>query len=582
MAVELTGAAPSPTEATDAEVSTAEHRRILVILAALMLGMILAALDQTIVATALPTIAGDLHGLNHLSWVVTAYLLTLTTSTPLWGKLGDLYGRKKLFQTAIVIFLAGSALSGLSQSMAELIAFRAIQGVGAGGLIVGAQAIMGDVISPRQRGRYMGYFGIVFAIPSVVGPLLGGVFTQDLSWRWVFYINIPIGIVALSVIAKVLHIPVRRTEHAIDYLGTSLLGAAVTAIILLTTWGGTTYPWVSAPVVGLGAGAAALIAAFCLVERRAAEPLLPLELFRIRVFSVSSAVGFLVGFVMFGAIIYIPLYLQTVHGATPTSSGLQLLPLVFGMLATFITSGRLVTRWGRYKIFPVLGTAIMTIGLYLLSVMTPTTSLLVSSVYMFVVGLGVGLVMQVLVVAVQNAVPYRHLGTATSAATFFRSIGGSFGVALFGSIFSSRLFAELPKYLPASVLRQRSGHNISANPAQIDSLPPAIHHGYVQAFSHSLETVFFIGVPFALAAFALTWLLKEVPLREQAFVTKEDMAPPAPTGPPRCPTGAAAHQAPEEGEQGWGDVVGLRSRPSPSSSRAVGTSARCRRRAWPR
>ncbi|MGH9030397.1 MAG: MFS transporter, partial [Acidimicrobiales bacterium] len=302
----------------EAAQSKAEHRRILVILGALMLGMILASLDQTIVSTALPTIAGDLHGLNHLSWVVTAYLLTLTISTPLWGKLGDLYGRKKLFQGAIVIFLAGSVVAGLSRSMFELIILRAVQGVGAGGLMVGAQAIMGDVISPRQRGRYMGYFGAVFGITSVAGPLLGGFFTQHLSWRWVFYINVPIGIVALFVIASVLHIPVRRTEHSIDYLGSVFMGSAVTLLVLLTTWGGVTYAWSSPQVVGSGIAAVALVVFFCFVQQRAAEPLMPLWLFRNQVFTVTSAVGFIVGFIMFGAIIYIPLYMQTVHGASPT------------------------------------------------------------------------------------------------------------------------------------------------------------------------------------------------------------------------------------------------------------------------
>jgi EmrB/QacA subfamily drug resistance transporter len=326
------------------EISQAEHRRILVILGALMLGMFLAALDQTIVATALPTIAGDLHGLNHLSWVVTAYILTATISTPLWGKLGDLYGRKKLFQAAIVIFLIGSALSGLSQNMAQLIGFRALQGVGAGGLMVGAQAILGDIVSPRQRGRYMGYFGAVFGLSSVIGPLAGGFITQHLSWRWVFYINLPIGAAALAVIAVVLHLPRHRTHHAIDYLGTALLGAGVTAIILLTTWGGTTYAWGSATIISLAVAAVVCVALFCWAEVRAAEPVIPLGLFRNSVFTVSNSIGFIVGFAMFGAIVYIPLYLQTVHSATPTSSGLQLLPLVCGMLVTFTISGRLVTN----------------------------------------------------------------------------------------------------------------------------------------------------------------------------------------------------------------------------------------------
>src|ERR1035437_259382 len=429
------------------EMSKAEHKRILVILGALMLGMLLAALDQTIVATALPTIAGDLPGLNHLSWVVTAYLLTATISTPLWGKLGVLYGRKKLFQAAIVIFLIGSALSGLSGDMSELIGFRALQGIGAGGLMVGAQAIIGDIVSPRQRGKYMGYFGAVFGLSSVIGPLAGGFITQHLSWRWVFYINIPLGIIALAVIAVVLQLPRQRTRHSIDFLGTALLGAGVTAIILLTTWGGTTYGWGSAPILLLAAAGLVLVIAFCWAEVRAAEPVIPLALFRVPVFSVSNAIRFIVGFVMFGAIIYIPLYLQTVHAATPTSSGLQLLPLVGGMLVTFTVSVRLVSKWGRYKIFPVVGTAVMSVGLYLFSLLTPTTSLAVSSVYMVVLGLGIGCVMQVLVVAVQNAVPQSQLGTATSTATFCRSIGGAFGVAVFGAIFNNRLAVNLPKYL---------------------------------------------------------------------------------------------------------------------------------------
>jgi EmrB/QacA subfamily drug resistance transporter len=511
----------SVTVAETGESSKAEHHRILVILGALMLGMLLAALDQTIVATALPTIAGDLHGLNHLSWVVTAYLLTSTISTPLWGKLGDLYGRKKLFQAAIVIFLVGSALSGLSRDMAELIGFRALQGIGAGGLMVGAQAIIGDVVSPRQRGRYMGYFGAVFGLSSVIGPLAGGFITQHLSWRWVFYINLPIGIVALAVIATVLHLPVKRTDHAIDFIGTALLGGGVTVIILLTTWGGTTYAWGSAPIISLAAAAVAAVTLFWLAERRAAEPIIPLGLFKISVFSVSNSVGFIVGFVMFGAIIYIPLYLQTVHSATPTSSGLQLLPLVGGMLITFIVSGRLVSRWGRYKIFPVIGTAVMSVGLYLFSLLAPSTPLLVSSVYMVILGVGIGLVMQVLVVAVQNAVPRSQLGTATSSSTFFRSIGGSFGVAVFGAIFNNRLAANLPKYLPPSALSAVHGSNVSASPAQLDALPPAIHHGYVLAFSDSLHAVFLIGAPIALLAFALTWLLKDLPLRDSAYVAAD-------------------------------------------------------------
>ncbi len=525
MATDVTDVANSAAPEEEFEFSEAEHRRILVILSALMLGMFLASLDQTIVATALPTIAGDLHGLNHLAWVVTAYLLTSTISTPLWGKLGDLYGRKNLFQLAIVIFLIGSMLSGLSQNMIELIACRAIQGIGAGGLMVGAQAIMGDVVPARQRGRYMGYFGAVFGLSSVLGPLAGGWFTQHLSWRWVFYINVPIGIVALFTIAAVLHIPVRKVQHKIDWLGISLLSAGVTAIILLTTWGGTQYAWGSGTIIALGVGGAGLIVAFCLVEARASEPVIPLGLFRVRTFTAASGVGFIIGFSMFGAIVYLPLYLQTVHGASPTTSGLELLPMVAGMLTTFILSGRLVTRTGRYKIFPILGSAVLAVGLALLAQLGPHTSFGVTAIYMVIVGLGVGLVMQVLVVVVQNSVPYSQLGTATSTATFFRTIGGGFGVSGLGVVFNNRLLSQLKAHSHAAHLAGLSGSSITANPAQINHFPPAERAVFVSAFSHALQGVFLFAVPFAILACLLSFLMKEIPLRTTAHLPSAQDGP---------------------------------------------------------
>ncbi len=509
----------APVDQEAEETVGAEHRRILVILGALMLGMALAVLDQTIVATALPTIAGDLHGLNHLSWVVTAYLLTTCISTPVWGKLGDLYGRKALFQLAIVIFLVGSMLSGLSQSMAELIAFRAIQGVGSGGVVVGAQAIMGDVVSARQRGKYMGYFGAVFGITNVAGPLLGGFFTEHLSWRWIFYINLPLGIVALFVVGAVLHLPVKRIPHKIDWAGTAFLSIGVTCIILLTTWAGSEYAWGSPVIICTGLVALVTLGIFCLIETRASEPIVPLWLFKNRTFSVTSGVGFITGFAMLGVIIYLPLYLQIVHGASPTLSGLELLPMIAGMLVTSILSGRMVTRTGRYKVFPIVGTAVLSLGLLLLAQLGPHTGYGEAAVFMFITGFGIGLVIQVLIVAVQNAVPHSALGVATATATFFRIVGGTFGVAVLGAVFANRLISQLKLHATSAELKLVSGSNVTANPEQIGHLPAAQRSFVENAFSHSVEAAFLVAVPLTVLGFVLSWLIKEIPLRTTAFVT---------------------------------------------------------------
>ncbi len=478
---------------------------------ALMLGMFLAALDQTIVSTALPTIVGDLGGLNHLSWVVTSYLLASTVSTPLYGKLGDMIGRKPVFMAAIMIFLAGSMLAGLSQTMTELIGFRALQGIGAGGLMVGAQAIIGDIVPPRERGRYMGLIGSVFAVASVAGPLLGGFFVDNLSWRWVFYVNIPVGAFAILIVATRLHLHTPHRSHKVDYLGAALLSGSVGALILLTTWGGSQYPWGSPVIWGLGIAGIALLALFLWWESRAAEPIIPLGLFRSRVFDVANAMGFVIGMAMFGAIIFIPLFLQIVYGASPTSSGLRMLPLMAGLLVAAVWSGRVISRIGRYKAFPIAGTAVLVVGMYLLSLLGVGTAPLLASVYMAVVGVGIGLVMQVLVLVVQNDAKPQDIGVATSTATFFRSVGGAFGVAIFGTIFATRLTNELAK-LPHKVTASL-GSGVHLNPAQVSHLSPAVHADFLQAFANALHGAFLWGMLISIIPFGLSWLLKEVPLR---------------------------------------------------------------------
>ncbi|MEV8224683.1 MDR family MFS transporter [Streptomyces sp. NPDC079167] len=490
------------------------RRNVLVSIGALLLGMLLAALDQTIVSTALPTIVSELGGLDHLSWVVTAYMLAATAATPLWGKLGDQYGRKKLFQTAIVIFLVGSALCGMAQNMPQLIGFRALQGLGGGGLMVLSMAIVGDIVTPRERGKYQGLFGAVFGVTSVLGPLLGGFFTEHLSWRWVFYINLPIGVIALLVIAGALHIPVRRTKHTIDYLGTFLIASVATCLVLVASLGGTTWAWTSPQIIVLAVLAVVLLVAFVAAERRAAEPVLPLKLFRKRTFTLVAVISFVIGFAMFGAMTYLPTFLQVVHGITPTMSGVHMLPMVLGLLITSTGSGQIVSRTGRWKVFPIAGTALTVVGLLLLHTLSENSSTWTMSLCFFVFGAGLGLVMQVLVLIVQNSVGYEDLGVATSGATFFRSIGASFGVAVFGTIFTNRLSGKLEEALSGRSLPPGvDAGALAADPRAIGRLPADLRPSVLSAYSTSITDVFLYAAPVVLVAFVFAWFLKEEPLR---------------------------------------------------------------------
>jgi EmrB/QacA subfamily drug resistance transporter len=472
---------------------------------ALFLALLLAALDQTIVSTALPTMVGDLGGLAHLSWVVTAYLLTSTVVGPLYGKFGDLHGRKIVLQVAIAVFLVGSALCGIAQDMLQLIVFRALQGIGGGGLIVVTIAVIGDLIPPRERGRYQGFFGAVFGLATVIGPLLGGFFVDHLSWRWIFYINLPTGVLAMIVIGAVLPPRGTRRQHAIDYAGALLLIAALSAAILFTSLGGTTFPWSSPVMLGLIAASVVAAVAFVAVEHRAREPILPMSLFANRNFTVASSVGLIVGLSLFGAVTFLPIYLQVVKGVSPSTSGLMLMPMMLGMLTTSIISGRLISRFGRYKLFPILGTATMTFGLGALSLLSVDSNPWLTAIDALWLGLGMGMVMQVLIIAVQNSVDYKHLGVATSGTMLFRSLGGALGVALFGAIFANLLHAQLEG--------PRMEFLASVIPSAVQGLPPNLHQEYITAVMAALRPVFLAAACISALGFVLTWLLHETPLR---------------------------------------------------------------------
>ncbi len=517
-----------------------DNRRRNVVFVTIMLGMLLAALDQTIVGTALPTIVADLGGAAHMSWVATAYLLAETVATALAGKFGDLFGRKLVFQLSTIIFITGSFLCGTATSMSLLVTWRAVQGIGAGGLMVTAMALIADVIPLRERGRYQGAMGAVFGVSTVVGPLLGGLFTDHLSWRWAFYVNVPIAIVVVFAAARTIPAVKSASRAVVDYLGIALVAVGASALVLATSWGGSEYAWGSPVIVGLFVGGAVALALFCWAETRAAEPMLPMRLFRNPVFAVCSLLSFVVGFAMLGAMVFLPSFLQYVDGDSATVAGVRTLPLVLGLLAASIVSGNVISRTGRYRYFPIAGCLVMAAGLYLLSMMDQNTNAVLESVYMLVLGAGLGLCMQVLTIAVQNTVDYADLGTATSGVTFFRTLGGAFGTAVFGTIYTNALTPDLTAGIAAAAQTGAADPTVIAQAAQspqaLHALPSAAAEPIVAAYADALQTVFLWTVPVALLGFVVALFLKQVRLRDSARMGSTDMGESfaSPTGDSQC------------------------------------------------
>jgi EmrB/QacA subfamily drug resistance transporter len=493
------------------------HRQILVVMSGLITGMFLASLDQSIVSTALPTITSDLGGLDHLSWVVTSYLLASTASTPLWGKISDLYGRRPIFQLAIITFVVGSVLSGLSTSMEQLIAFRAVQGLGGGGLMALALATIGDVVPPRERPRYQGYIAATFGVSSVLGPVLGGFFADGPGWEWIFFVNVPIGLVALAVTSAALKMPHVRREHSIDYLGAAVIVGSVSALLLYTAWAGPEHGWGDPLSLGLLGTGLVLAALFVVVELHAAEPIIPMRLFRNSIYTVSNAFGFLIGAAMFGVMVFIPVYLQLAKGMSPTESGLGMLPMLVGLFTTSILGGRRMSRTGRYKWYPPAGASVVLVAVVLMTQLEADSPYWFAGMALLVMGLGLGLTMQVLTVAVQNSVDRSEMGVATSSVQFFRQMGGSFGTALFGAVLSVRLTSELDQVQSGgdSAIPDSVKADLTSNMAAVERLPSQAQALVTDAFSDALSGTFLVAVPLVVLALLVGLLLKEIPLVER-------------------------------------------------------------------
>ncbi|QKW08306.1 MFS transporter [Streptomyces sp. NA04227] len=503
----VAGRAPAP----DGE----KPRNMYVVLLALMIAIMLSMLDNMIVGTAMPTIVGELGGMEHLSWVVTSYTLATAASTPIWGKLGDMYGRKGMFLTSIVVFLIGSALSGMAQDMGQLIGFRAVQGLGAGGLMVGVMAIIGELVPPRERGKYQGLLAAVMAVAMVGGPLAGGAITDHLGWRWSFYLNLPLGAVAFFAVSAVLHLPKKRAEGRIDFLGAALLTVGITAIVLVTTWGGTEYAWSSPMIMELIALGVTALVGFVFVQKRTVQPIIPLHLFRNRNFALMSVISFVTGFVMFGAVLFLPLFQQSVQGASATNSGLLLLPLLSGMLVVSLIAGRVTTKTGRYRVFPMAGGALLIAGSLLLAQMDTGTSRLTASLYMAVLGAGLGALTQITMLVAQNSVEMKDMGVASSTATLTRTLGSSFGVALMGVLFNDRV---------EQVMTDRAGAvggKVTEQSAQLDAaslakLPDVAREAYQHAVSSGTHAAFLLGAAVSVVVLVASFFVKEVPLRGSA------------------------------------------------------------------